>query len=89
MRTYRGKTMPKLRGTQAGVVLCEKATGLVLTTALVPKVGGKDDEWLLIFESVDEAQAYAAVVVRDRPDLECWIYRAGHRGAERVVGRRK
>jgi hypothetical protein len=64
--------VPKLKNRQCSVIFAEVNTGIVLTPAGERHVG--QAECYSIFNSVEEALAFAQTYVERHPTVECSIY---------------
>ena len=76
MRKYRGEHLPILSPPQVSLIQADVWTGKVLT------VDGElkdlsDNDWILVFDSISDADRYAEKRICDSPDKWITVYRSG------------
>ena len=65
--------MPKLLPMQCYLIQCDVWTGKVLTVSGKVK-GLSDEDWIIVFESFEEADTYGKKQVSQDENLQCYIY---------------
>lgn len=73
MKIFNDTNYPRLEPHQFLVIQAEVWTGKILD--LNGKIRDERDKssWLMIFESLKEAEAFAENRINQFPDIECWI----------------
>ena len=74
MLAHKGKELPTLPESQYSLVHVDPRTGKVLDTKGEKPCDVTKDDWALIFDSLEEAEAYALEMISRLPDLQCSIY---------------
>lgn len=74
MRAYRGQGLPALPDGQYSVVHVDPRTGKVLDAKGEKPCDVTQEDWVLIFESLDEAETYAFEITSRLPGLQCSIH---------------
>ena len=74
MLAHKGKELPILPEGQYSVVHIDPRTGKVLDAKAEKPCDVSQEEWALIFESLETAEAYALDMTSRPPGLKCSIY---------------
>jgi hypothetical protein len=73
MKHYSGSEPPRLDPGEYSVSLAELATGIVLNLDGKRRFTGSTDDWIVIFESLSDAENFAQQQIARNPDIECVI----------------
>jgi hypothetical protein len=73
MRRYRATELPFLPPSQFSLIQADAWTGKVLTVDGELK-NQTDHDWILIFDTLEEAELYAQKRISEMPDVECNLY---------------
>jgi len=74
MKTYAGKGVPKLLEGQYSLIQAETWTGKILTLDGRRYDSQNHTDYILVFDSLDEAETYARNRAEEAPDVECHIH---------------
>lgn len=74
MRTYRGKDLPTLLDKQYSLIHVDMRTGKILDAEGKRPCDVTKEDWVLIFDSLEEAEAYASEKVAQQGGLQCSIF---------------
>ena len=74
MREYSGKELPRLPENQFSLVHVDAWTGKVLDVKGQKPCDVAKEDWVLIFDSMEEAETYAKNIITLLPDVKCSIY---------------
>lgn len=73
MQTFNGKDIPKLKLNEFLVFQAEVWTGIILDLQGKRRNSNEEKDWILIFESLEQAETFANNRVAELPDVECWV----------------
>jgi len=85
METYHGTGTPVLNKGQCYVTQAEVWTGVILTLDGKRRDARGNEPYILVFDSVAEAEGYAEARVRNAADIECHILDRDGNMLKRVV----
>ena len=74
MRPHKGPGLPTLPEGQHSVVQVDPSTGKVLDAKGERPCDVTQEDWALIFESLEDAETYAQTITSQLPNLQCSIY---------------
>lgn len=74
MLVHKGEELPRLKESQYSLVHVDLRTGKVLDAKAEKPCDITKEDWVLIFESLEEAEAYALATISQLPRLQCSIY---------------
>ena len=72
-KTSGDEDLPAMEPHQFSVTQSEARTGKVLTLDGRRRTIGSGDDWVLIFESFEDAERFVTQRIAERPDVECWV----------------
>ena len=73
MKAYGGNGYPQIEPDQYSVTQANVWTGHVLRLDGERRQRDSDDEWLLVFDSFEEAKGFVEKRIEEKPEIECWI----------------
>jgi len=74
IRNYRGNELPTLDENQYSLVNIDVWTGKVLDITGAKPCDTAREDWVLIFDSLDQAEAHAVTIIAQRSEVRCSIY---------------
>lgn len=74
MKTHKGSELPTLREKQCSLIYVDGWTGKVLDAKAEKPCDVTREDWVVIFDSFEEAELHASKMIAQHPGLQCSIY---------------